>query len=113
MSFENGELNFKPLKPKPKSGFKLDGDDRDEPIDPIMENENEESAKSQADILLEQEEIDTTLAAAERPETAEAARKKKRWNELLNDKKDYLGPQRYDQAAWNKYNKKKNKKRVH
>ncbi|GEM_PF-4579377 len=108
MSFENGELNFRRPRPKLGSESESNEEERGKPVDPILEDELEEAAKKQADDLLEQEEINKATKAIERQEATEAARKKKAWKEL-DSEKDYLGPQRYDQAAWDKYNKKKKK----
>ncbi|MDP2944672.1 MAG: hypothetical protein Q8N57_03880 [bacterium] len=153
MSFETIELNFRRFRPKPKFEpesskekrdkpadpileFKSDKEERDKPVDPILENELEEVAKQQADILLEQAELEKALVAAEQRETTPATelrkaakpaepretakpaesqgrvaltKKEKNRDELFDDRKDYLGPQRYDLAAWKKYYKKKKK----
>lgn len=135
MSFENGELDFKPLKPEFKSGPGFN-EEHNKPVDPILEDELEEAAKQRADALLEQAELEKALAAAEQRETMPTTeprkaaksdepretppaakpreavalnRKKKSQDELFDDRKDYLGPQRYDLAAWKNYYKKKKK----
>lgn len=107
MSFENGELDFKFFKQTPKPEYESD-DGSDKPVDPILEDEREAAAKKQADDLLEQKEINNELKAIGRRKAAKEARKKKAWKEL-NSEKDYLGPQRYDQAAWDKHYQKKKK----
>lgn len=144
MNFETIELNFRRLRPKLKSEsetgkekrdkpvdpileFKSDEEERDKPVDPITENELEEAAKQQADILLEQAELEKALAAAGQRETTPATKpretppaakpreavaltkKSKNRDELFDDRQDYLGPRRYDYAAWKKYYKKKKK----